>query len=634
MKRSLLMMGLLVTMASASCDCTSEAGGVGNAGSSDVDSDEDVALDAALVSDALVSDADGPSDVDLTDARPGDVEVMEDAGESADGCGLYQAECDGVCIPVSMDPDNCGGCGVVCEAGDVCSGGKCVDSQTCPPGMTACDRRCTDMFWDSDHCGRCENSCGEGTGCVGGQCRPQIALGPAPAFCEGGGPPLDIVTDAAGPGVCAGNLAEATFRFGVCSCDGLTTNNAFMVDAYDSNLGPYTPGGPGGGAGTNGAVDFNNPLSVTGTLWSSGGSGIVGNSRAQVGQRLYSGGQLRLNGGGVVGDDAWVEGNINASGLDIGGTLYVTPGSTRGAGLTYADLVERDFSVADPCTACAPEERIDIAGIVAARRDHNDNDLIGLDPDVFVNSNGNVRLELPCGHYYLSRIHTNGPTTIVATGNTVLYVGGDVTPNNELTLSLSPNAQFDVFVAGNVTINNDFRLGSANYPALMRLYVGGANGFRSNNPITVGGYVYAVPGGITTNNEAEVYGGLYAQELRSNNEVKIHYDRAVATVGRTCPDPGRDPDPMPEPDPDAGVGDTSPGPDSGPGPDPQPEPRCQSTGGTCSNDADCCAPLACNGGTCSLLSCQPAYGPCSSNAECCSQLCAQSGSGQGMCIVN
>ncbi|MBA2663553.1 MAG: hypothetical protein H0U74_14790 [Bradymonadaceae bacterium] len=463
------------------------------------------------------------------------------------------------------------------------------------------------------------------------QCRNLVVLGADPAFCAGGGPPIQIGA-ASDSERCAGDLAESTFRWGLCPCDGITTNNPFSVDAYDSTIGPYTPGGPGGGAGTNGAINANEAVSVTGTLWAAANAGVRVNDDAAIGQRLYSGGVVNLK-RAAVGDNAYVVGNINVDRLSVERTLHVSPNTTLNGNVSYQNLVTAALQVGRACTACTAEERIDVAGIVAAHRgQNNDNALIGLDPGALSGSAGNVRLELPCGQYYLNAINVSGPTTIVAKGNTVLYIDGNVSANNELTITLAPNAHFDVFVAGNVTLNNPFRLGSPNYPALMRLYLGGANGFTTNNEIQIGGYIYAVPGGITTNNEIEVYGGLYSQNFNSNNEISIHYDRGVATVGRHCPD-DEPIDPIDPNDPDAGSDIDGSDPDAGT--NPNPDPVCRSTNAVCSSDGDCCSPLLCHEGVCALLACQPAFGPCTQNANCCSNLCAvPSGGGQGACIVN
>jgi hypothetical protein len=73
-----------------------------------------------------------------------------------------------VCTNLGSDVDNCGGCNVVCAAGDVCLSGAC----TCPvAGDTNCSGTCTDLMNDPNNCGACGNVCPTGV-CTGGACSP------------------------------------------------------------------------------------------------------------------------------------------------------------------------------------------------------------------------------------------------------------------------------------------------------------------------------------------------------------------------------------------------------------------------------------------------------------------------------
>jgi len=528
----------------------------------------------------------------------------------SDSCGTYQSRCEGTCIPTSTDPDNCGGCGVICSASEVCSGGRCVGE--CLPGTQACERECVNTRLDNRHCDACNRACPNGEGCVDGDCVPGLDLDFDAASCEGGGPPIDLGGTQNAQDSCTGNLAELTFRWGICSCENFDVNNDLLVDAFDSGLGPYRPGGLGGGVGVNGRFSANNDVSISGTFWVAGQQGINLNGASDVGLQLRSGGDVSTNNQTTVGRDAWVRGDIdNGDAFSIAGILHALPGSVIGNTVTYASLQREVFDVAPPCTGgCAPDEPIGVASIVSRFSQNNDNGVIGLDEDVLNRANPSntpIRIDLPCGRYYLSGINTNAPVTIVAHGNTALFIGGDVRANNPLTLTLMPSAQFDVFVSGDFTTNNQIQLGSQNYPALMRLYVGGPNGFTTNNPVTLGGFIYAVPGGVNTNNETEIYGGIFAQQVDVNNDWRIHFDRRVTTVGEGC-DPDPDPDnPNPDPDPDL----------------------CRREGDTCM-DGQCCTPLMCMDGTCRLLDCVPAFGACDSTDDCCTGVCSGQG---GICII-
>lgn len=88
------------------------------------------------------------------------------SGDCADGTTL----CDGLCLATASDPFNCGGCGEVCDATEVCADGAC--GAACAAGTTSCLRACVDTTSNSAHCGACGAACPGGTRCVAGSCAP------------------------------------------------------------------------------------------------------------------------------------------------------------------------------------------------------------------------------------------------------------------------------------------------------------------------------------------------------------------------------------------------------------------------------------------------------------------------------
>jgi uncharacterized protein YjbI with pentapeptide repeats len=138
-------------------------------------------------------------------------------------CDAGEACCEGQCIDVEDDPNNCGGCDVICltptnpcltneciegactegtlsdgteceafEQTGVCcgSGGTstcvfgaecCTDAQ-CGSGNSCCSGQCLNTSTNFDRCGSCTNVCPEGraTACVGGAC----VCGSSPACAE------------------------------------------------------------------------------------------------------------------------------------------------------------------------------------------------------------------------------------------------------------------------------------------------------------------------------------------------------------------------------------------------------------------------------------------------------------------
>ncbi len=60
-----------------------------------------------------------------------------DSGQT-DECTGPEIECGGSCVDPDSDPQHCGGCDVVCTAGEVCSGGTCEPTDPVDPPTSAC----------------------------------------------------------------------------------------------------------------------------------------------------------------------------------------------------------------------------------------------------------------------------------------------------------------------------------------------------------------------------------------------------------------------------------------------------------------------------------------------------------------
>lgn len=530
----------------------------------------------------------------------------QDAGPDAGPpCPPNQIRCGADCVSPRVDPLHCGFCGNACTGTTVCSAGVCSDS--CQAPLTACSNRCVDTRSDNAHCGGCGTACDAGFGCVAGSCRAGALVLPDPAKCVNGGPAI-FVRDG-GAGDCAGNLAQVTFRWGLCSCTDTGFSALTRVDGFDSTRGPYSPAtaGIGAGVGTNGNLNASSTLYVGGALWAAGTGGIQ-NASATVRQNLYSGGRWTL-GQTTVDGDAFVRGNIVAgSGGTIGGTLYQLDGGTVTGSLTStARVLLPELNVPPPCD-CDPAQLVPVAEIVAQHATDNDNALVGLDAGVFAGATGVTRLDLPCGHYYLTEIRPTAAVTINARGNTALYVENDISVSGPLTITLEPTAQLDVFVGGGICNSGGLRLGSPNYPAQMRVYVGGNNAcgrtgssVHLSSAADIAANVFAGYGAYETTSQALNYGGIFARSLSFTAESTVHYDRGVLAESRRCPA---------LPPSDAGVACSS----------------CRDCGngacvsgrcGACNSNADCCAPLICNAGNCQPASCTDLGRSCQSRDQCC-----------------
>jgi hypothetical protein len=221
---------------------------------------------------------------------------------------------------------------------------------------------------------------------------------------------------------------------------------------------------------------------------------------------------------------------------------------------------------------------------------NNDNASIGLDPGVLASPNGPTRLDLPCGSYYLSSIEPSVPVTIWAHGHTALYIGKDVKSSDDIAFGVDPDGSFDIFVGGTIDTSSKLTIGSPNYPALTRTYVGSTAGVNFSSDASIAGEFYAAFGPVSWSAGTDAYGSVFAGNFSSSAPTRIHYDLGVLHAGDSCPPAG---------------GTT--GGDGGGGGSP---PACGSCNdclnqacisgqcSSCRTDADCCSPLICAAGVC------------------------------------
>jgi hypothetical protein len=144
------------------------------------------------------------------------------------GCVSPLVDCGGLCADLSSDPSNCGGCGVVCDSG-VCEGSACssvpVDSGCVSPTVD-CAGLCADLSSDPNNCGACGNVCASGV-CGGGVCN-EVGCSEGLTYCEAFGACYDLASDATHCGACDitclddGAIAHECIE-GVCVAAGCTS---------------------------------------------------------------------------------------------------------------------------------------------------------------------------------------------------------------------------------------------------------------------------------------------------------------------------------------------------------------------------------------------------------------------------
>ena len=395
-------------------------------------------------------------------------------------------------------------------------------------------------------------------------------------FCMGAGPPVVVGDRVTMSTRCVGRIAEAVFRHAICTCTDLGLAGYLYTDSFDS-------GGSGGMGERGGAIGIN------------GGLGLVGVMR--IGDALTMSGTqpLRLVGAHTVRGDLSLQGNLEVVGVldaernarirgnlvalgpfNVRGDLTTPPGSLP-LGVIRVDGMRRQapVDVAPPC-ACRPEEIFDVAAAVNEVRARNDNAAVGLRTDVLNAVVGEVRVELPCGRFFIDRVAGLGSIALTVNGRTALFVGGDFDLGGFFDVRLGPMGELDVFILGSITGAGYLRMGRVSRPSKVRFYIAGDRGFTLAGAAGFQGNVYAPRAPVTIAGFNEMRGSLFAQRVATAGDLTIHYDRSILRAGDDCPDA------------------TTPGcTGCGAGVCRGTQACVSGACGMCRTDGDCCTPLVC-----------------------------------------
>jgi hypothetical protein len=422
-----------------------------------------------------------------------------------------------------------------------------------------------------------------------------VPVGPPPAKCVGSGPPVNFGDG--GVANCSGLVAQTTFLWALCSCKDVATSDVLLTDAYDSTKGPYPqPGTLGGGVGVDNQFNAQGTVTIGGALWCSASAGLTSDSDTSVAEELHVGGPFNAQ-LFSVGYDGYVNGGVSGSPATFDKNLTVpngvTPMGTTVKGTTIH--VPPPVSVPPPCD-CQTSHEVPVASIVANFKANNDNATIGLSPTALSGS-AYTRLDLPCGVYYLDSITNSVAVAVVAHGNTALAIGGDVSPSSPLTITLDPTASLDLLIGGTISSQDQLTIGSISYPALSRTYVAGTHGLTFASGTTLGSNLYAALAHFDWSADSDIYGAVFAGDFSGTSRVAIHYDSAVLQQGSSCPPPPAGPGP------DGGTtgsdgGSAGPPPSCGTCKDCGNQACIMGTCGSCTSNAQCCAPLLCQNGSC------------------------------------
>ncbi len=559
------------------------------------------------------------------------------AGGSCSGCPSGQSFCNGKCIATSNDPNNCGGCGpstggsghVCTPVTQVCESNKCVAVTECATnlGLTACSGTCVDTQTDNNNCGACgitgaSHVCGAGKGCVQGSCVNAVVLTGNPACSPNPGPVITFTDGTVQNTTCSGNDAATTFAFGLCTCTDLGFSASATIDAFDSTAGPYDGTATGGSVGVNGNFVSSASLVIGGDLWCEG-TAANGLNNVTVDEQLHVGLATKIvgnvGGNGFISAFSGSGNNITFSG-GAADTLFTPSCPPPANNIKNPQPVcsASPVPTPQPCERCSPAQQVPVASYIAYYQTHNDDASIGLSPAAFHTVSAPVRLDLPCGVYYVDYINANNqPVTIAAHGNTALFVGSSINVK-QFDVAVDPAAQLDLFVGNDINLAGPADIGNPGYPSQLRVYIGGtclgstsadacvADGdcctlncqggghcnvgnpedhpwiLRSSTSLSIGADIYGPNGLFRTSASASIFGAIFVKWLESSASFNLHYDKGNADEGQQC------------------------GSSTGQGCQ-----TCLDCGnqacnagvcGSCSSDSDCCAPLRCVGGNCQFTS--------------------------------
>jgi len=370
---------------------------------------------------------------------------------------------------------------------------------------------------------------------------------------------------------CTGDIGKKVFLFAMCSCTTLTSQNTVNTDSMDA----AQPGVPlaGGSVGVNGNYTASAPNDFQGALVV-GGKLETMNSH-NVLQNMTVAGTSLVGAPATAKSDAYLGAEVTGppNFLTVSGKMY-TPVTTNVNQVN--EMGGFSISPVTVPTPCDCTDTVDIAGIVAAFKNANDNLTNMILTDALTTMpNYPKDITLPCGRYYFDGIVVNNPATLRLQGRTVLAIDGNINMSGPLTIDLAPGAELDMFVTGTVFLNNAAKIGVKTSPKSARIYIAG-NDVTMTGQLELSANFYLPNANFNITNDLEMWGALFAKQINSSGKVRVHYDEGILKI------PGCQ-------------GGDEPCKDCGDCVNPNPACGSDGTCGPCTKDQECCAPLICNG---------------------------------------
>jgi formylglycine-generating enzyme required for sulfatase activity len=180
-------------------------------------------------------------------------------GGSSNSCPTGSINCGGTCTDRSIDPNNCGACGNVCQGTESCTQGSCAQlvdgggpsldatmasdatTTTCAPPGTICNGTCVNEQMDPNNCGTCGFACPSSQSCVSGACTPPATSDASAAVCTPGSQQCqDNGVETCGsngqwgsPATCGGTTPDCSSGF----CGSITGTSCQTTGAGLNNCG-------------------------------------------------------------------------------------------------------------------------------------------------------------------------------------------------------------------------------------------------------------------------------------------------------------------------------------------------------------------------------------------------------------
>jgi hypothetical protein len=357
--------------------------------------------------------------------------------------------------------------------------------------------------------------------------------------CQERGPRLRAGDDALGSNDCGETSSSRAFRHALCVCTDYSAGSRLTTDGFDSSSSDMSPISGGGSIGVDGDIGANgNLIEIGGSLTVAGENGVT----------LSSGGELRVGQdlevqGAILGDqasvsvegDARVGGDVRLGNLSVGKALRM-PANTEfrvSENAQISEEKEEPVQVVAPC-GCEVKDLFDIASLVQARANDNDNSLLDFDIVELENYTGPITRQLPCGRFYVRRLSGTGRLILSITGRAALYVAEHVDFQDPVVVELDSNAEFDLYLASSMVARGDLTFGSKDNPSRARLFIGGSGTLELQGKNLFCGQVYAPRAELVTTGETEVFGSVFVRRLAPSSQLTIHYDQNPLESGHVC----------------------------------------------------------------------------------------------------